>query len=480
MDATANGGRELSIGRCLDILDQVSSRSPLYANLAKLLDQQLAPQRLPPEIPSPDFAPFLTIGMATYDDYDGVYFSAQAIRLYHPEVTNCSEILILDNNPRGKGANALRRLGTRIENCRYLPFGSFQGTTVKDLLFRSARGQFVLSMDSHVMFTAGSLARLVDFLHGQKASGDLWQGPMLSDDLMSLSSHFRPKWSGGMYGCWADKEDADGFDGPPFEIPMQGMGVFTCRREAWPGFNPRFSGFGGEEGYIHEKFRRRGDKTLCLPFLRWLHRFDRPMGIPYRPEWKQRIRNYLIGWSELGLDIQPVIEHFETHIGQEATQVAAASTRREMEGPFHAFDAVYSTARAEETESWAPLDLDSKIRFMPALETPYNPEIGSALAHRAILAEAKLQRLASVLVFDSDFDCSENAVIMLGAELSRVHDKHWSVLALRGATAYREGAYDGLLDELPSSPSAMALWLKKHGTLREYSGDSCKYAEAVG
>ena len=26
--------------------------------------------------------------MATYDDYDGVYFSVQAIRLYHPEVTD--------------------------------------------------------------------------------------------------------------------------------------------------------------------------------------------------------------------------------------------------------------------------------------------------------------------------------------------------------------------------------------------------------
>jgi len=26
------------------------------------------------------------IGMATYDDFDGVYFSVQAIRCYHPEV----------------------------------------------------------------------------------------------------------------------------------------------------------------------------------------------------------------------------------------------------------------------------------------------------------------------------------------------------------------------------------------------------------
>ena len=30
----------------------------------------------------------LCIGMATYDDFDGVYFSVQAIQLYHPEVAD--------------------------------------------------------------------------------------------------------------------------------------------------------------------------------------------------------------------------------------------------------------------------------------------------------------------------------------------------------------------------------------------------------
>lgn len=39
---------------------------------------------------------------------------------------------------------------------------------------------------------------------------------------------------------------------------MQGLGIFACRRDVWPGFNPRLRGFGGEEGYIHEKFRRAG------------------------------------------------------------------------------------------------------------------------------------------------------------------------------------------------------------------------------
>ncbi|MGL1784034.1 hypothetical protein ACSTG0_23510, partial [Vibrio parahaemolyticus] len=77
-------------------------------------------------------------------------------------------------------------------------------------------------------------------------------------------------------------------DLPPFEIPMQGMGLFACRRDAWAGFNPDFRGFGGEEGYIHEKFRQRGGKVLCLPFLRWMHRFNRPLGLPYPNVWADR------------------------------------------------------------------------------------------------------------------------------------------------------------------------------------------------
>ena len=41
--------------------------------------------------------PKLTIGLATYDDYHGVYFSIQALRMYHTEIINKTEILVVDN-----------------------------------------------------------------------------------------------------------------------------------------------------------------------------------------------------------------------------------------------------------------------------------------------------------------------------------------------------------------------------------------------
>jgi hypothetical protein len=77
------------------------------------------------------------------------------------------------------------------------------------------------------------------------------------------------------------------------------------------GYNKEFRGFGGEEGYIHEKYRRNGRKTLCLPFLRWLHRFERPEGISYPNNLQERYKNYLIGFRELGLDTTELDEHFK-------------------------------------------------------------------------------------------------------------------------------------------------------------------------
>ena len=102
-------------------------------------------------------------------------------------------------------------------------------------------------------------------------------------------------------------------DGAPKEIPMHGMGLFSCRKSAWlehGGFNPRFRGFGGEEGYIHKKVPQAGHRTLCLPYLKWLHRFGWPRGVPYRLQRLDKLRNYLLGCTELRLDIAPVREHF--------------------------------------------------------------------------------------------------------------------------------------------------------------------------
>jgi Glycosyl transferase family 2 len=263
-----------------------------------------------------DDAKKLTIGMATYDDYDGVYFTLQAIRLYHPEILDDVEFVVVDNNPNGPSGLALRELGNWIPNYRYIAKGEIAGTAIRDWVLRAARTEFVLCIDCHVLIAKGALKRLVDYFEANPGSGDLLQGPLIYDDLTNYSTHFEPRWQAGMYGVWDTNPAGAEADQPPFEIPMQGLGLFACRRDAWPGFNPAFRGFGGEEGYIHEKFRRRGGKVLCLPFLRWMHRFGRPMGLSYSNRWEDRVRNYLIGFRELEWDTAPIVEHFRSMLGE--------------------------------------------------------------------------------------------------------------------------------------------------------------------
>jgi hypothetical protein len=113
---------------------------------------------------------------------------------------------------------------------------------------------------------------------------------------------------------------------------MQGLGAFSCRKSAWPGFNPAFRGFGGEEGYIHEKFRRAGGRCLCLPWFRWMHRFGRPRGVPYPLTIEDKLRNYVLGHAELGLDLGPVLGHFTEHLAPDRVFAVAAEALRDGPG----------------------------------------------------------------------------------------------------------------------------------------------------
>ena len=115
-----------------------------------------------------------------------------------------------------------------------------------------------------------------------------------------------PEWREGCSGKGEVDEAASDPDGVPFDIPMHGLGLFSCRRAAWPGLNYRFRGSGGEEGCIHEKFRQRGGRVLCVLFLRRAHRISPPKRHPYPNLWLDRIRNYIIGFREIGWNTAPL------------------------------------------------------------------------------------------------------------------------------------------------------------------------------
>lgn len=320
----------------------------------------------------------LTIGMLTRDDFDGAYFSIQSIRLHHPEVLDEIEFLILDNHPTSPHGQAVSRFSGWVqEPIRVLPMTDPGGTSLRSHLFELAETPYVLCMDSHVLLAPGALRKLIDGMDAGQDQGHLLQGPLVGDNMKIMATHMAHVWRGGMLGIWSvawrcpcgevyqtrQREDKDGnwldiqtmtmshqtltncsrcdfafpagmrwechenaleasgmrpawYSDEPFEIPAQGLGLFACRKEVWPGFNPRFRDFGGEECYIHEKFRQMGKTTVCLPFLKWLHRFERPAGLPYQAPWESRIMNYLIGHMELGLDPHPVLHYFSAFLNK--------------------------------------------------------------------------------------------------------------------------------------------------------------------
>lgn len=264
----------------------------------------------------------LTIGMATYDDYDGVYFSIQALRIYQLHgLEDKVEILVIDNNPESNHGKEVKAFVENWAKGKYIAFTDKKSTTARNEIFKHAKGKYTLCMDCHVMFEPNAIHNLLNYYHHNPDTKNLIQGPLWYDDLKNISTHFDPIWRASMYGIWATNEEAFK-KGEAFEIPMMGLGMFSCKTSEWQGFNENFKGFGAEEGYIHEKFRLAGGKCMCLPNLKWNHRFGRPNGVPYPNNLEQRIENYFIGWLEILKNpddpfFQGIIECFKDTISEE-------------------------------------------------------------------------------------------------------------------------------------------------------------------
>lgn len=267
----------------------------------------------------------LTIGMTTYNDFDGVYFTIQSLRLYHDLAD--TEIVVIDNY----GCSATRGFVERIGG-RYILATDVVGTCVpRNLLFEAATSEVVLCCDSHILFWPDAIAKLKAYYREHPDSHDFLQGPIVADSLTGIRTHLEQVWNNQRLGVWRVDPRGEAPSGEPFEIDAQAFGVFSCRREVWPGANPRFRGYGGSEWYIHEKIRRQGGRCLCLPWFRWVHRLPRPSGVPYPRMKEDYLRNQIIGHVELGLELTPMLAHFaERHSIEWVTAIVTKTFEEEI------------------------------------------------------------------------------------------------------------------------------------------------------
>ena len=247
----------------------------------------------------------LTIGMIVSDDWDGFYFTIQSLREFHAESMNNVEFVIINTNSNSKQGKEVSKFisdGFIKEPLFYYECDNSRGAFAKEKIFEFAKTPYVLVSDCHVIFGKDSIKELIGFFDAGLDEGGLVQGPLIYDDLISVSTHLTPTWGSGMLGQWSyDKR-----------IPAQGMGVFACRKDSWVGFNKKHKGFGGEEYYTQDKFRKNGKKTICLNSLRWIHRFRRPNGAPYPVDKENKFKNQIRGFLELDKPVFEVIEHFKS------------------------------------------------------------------------------------------------------------------------------------------------------------------------
>ena len=282
------------------------------------------------------------------------------------------EFLIVENDHKSEHAKSLVNLQHHANNIRIVQLNDVQGTSAtRNKIIEEAKTNFVLVMDCHVLLcpVVDTLDRLFHFLEYNKNSKDLFTGPLIHDNFSTISTHYNDSWGAQMWGQWGtawecvcesykfsiindtstckfvslegqdhiekcgycdrkfpEKLGYSGHERPlkeegyerigintlaePFPIFAQGLGCFLTHKNSWLKFNEHARGFGGEECYIHEKYRQNGRKTYNLPFLRWLHRFGRPEGVKYELSIDNKVRNYILEFTEIDLDMAPLKKHF--------------------------------------------------------------------------------------------------------------------------------------------------------------------------
>ena len=265
----------------------------------------------------------LTVGLPVYRNFDEVWFTIQALRMYH-DLHDC-EILVVDNFGDTDLEKFIKAQGAGI--VRYEKYTERVGTAcAKNRIFEMAKGEMVLCLDSHALLKPGALNIPV--------TDDLLYGPLAYNDNINYCFEWRPVWRGHAWGIWGDCLPYSKLPKEPVEIWGNGGGCFAARKSSWLGFNPRYRGFGSEEGVISEKYRKAGRRVLSLPSMIWQHKFERKV-VPYPLNLIDRVVNYILGFDELGLDKTEMEAHFGPALIKQAKDILAAEDKKIEEAKNH-------------------------------------------------------------------------------------------------------------------------------------------------
>ena len=186
----------------------------------------------------------LTIGMAAFDDFEGVYFTVTSLMIHHAGAMDNCNVLVVDNNPASRHGRLIKKwIADLAPQAEYHPFADATGTAqARNEVFRRATGRAVLCIDCHVLLAPGAVRRLLDYYAANPNTRDLLTGPLLDDSGQVAATHQRPQWSDGAWGVWALDDRAQQPDSEPFPNLAAGNGpLLPAGRKPGSAFIPPFA-----------------------------------------------------------------------------------------------------------------------------------------------------------------------------------------------------------------------------------------------
>lgn len=342
--------------------------------------------------------PKLTIGIPTYNDFEGLHATVTSLVLQAEAagLLDRIEILVIDQSPdpqempegqpqpqavrsgemsKGLIEEWIDGAGGKLQ-ARYIRWNHNLGTTVaKSMCFQASRTEWTMCLDSHVVLSPGSLENTYRWICDNRFSYDLYHGVLIYDGLKGISTHLEPVWRGQMWGTWATDDRGIESSLVPFEVPAAAGWSFMCRTDAWLGYHPLMKGFGGEETFLQKLWQQNDRKTFCLPCFRGVHRFGRTAEMaPVRLE--DKIRNYALGLTMLGIDLREMRDHFaEPHEeeGQTVHHMNANQVDLIIAGAVSEHMNAFGIPKTENSSASLP----NQPTFQPTLEDMYTMNVNT-------------------------------------------------------------------------------------------------------
>ena len=269
----------------------------------------------------------LTIGMACYDDVQGVFWSLSILNQFHqtnknPEV----ELIVIDDMPQQQ--KDLPNVAA-LSGAKYVHKPKNKGPAhAKNSVFEEATGLYTLLLDSHVLCAPNSIAHLLHCIDADLLGNDIWSGPLINESGNIYGTHLELNWRGQFFGTWAADKSVE--EKKQMQIPGMGSAFFCCKTENFKKvpFPHEYKGFAGEEIVLSELHRQAfGSKHYCISALKWQHRFLRDRPISYTLTVNDKFMNYLIGFYKCGWNTIAVADYFRRHLPADQHQHAIATVQ---------------------------------------------------------------------------------------------------------------------------------------------------------